>query len=965
MTKTKKVSGKIGREIFMFKKKLLATSIMLALVPGMALAQQQAEEKNAAQQEESSDAMEVIQVSGIRGSLNEALAEKRGSVQIVDAIVAEDIGKFPDNNVVEALQRVTGVQTTGRGAGEVSGISIRGLTDVHTTINGRNIFTGSGRDVSLQDIPASLLSGVTVYKTRSAKQVERGIAGSIDVKTQRPFNFEGEKVVLAARGIYSDQPDEIDPNVSALVSNRWELDSGGEFGALFNVSYAETHYRDDTMTAGAVIPYFTDQPAAGYAPYSRIPNRNAQGQLIWQAGLENGLPTAAGSTLDNNGQPVDYLLGRDAIFGASFSGLRKRPAVTTSLQWRPNETLEITAEGFYTGYRNESQNSLWFTNTFEDGDGAIDAPTTFDGTNVIKEKQAIAAFGFQSGDYTSEKTDSYLYALGAEWLPTDYLTINSEIVYQESDFESDFFAMRFDRTAFPNLTADYNNKDGIPSVVFDNDPNTAVDEADMAAIDNWNAGTIYDNGDGSSGDSISLTFDAEYLVGGSFINKVSFGGRYEQRTAEEFTRTDNANPASLTSLADMMTQLSDAGAEGDGSGLIYYVDDYFDGRANIFDSFITTDGGYLLDNADEIRSVYGIEAREKYKTFNIEEDSYALYSTMNFYLGDSISGEVGLRYVKYEQDMEFSSLVTGTRDQFDRSSATASANKLLPSVSLNWDITEDVVGRVAYTETLRMPNFADLNALQYWEDPNTDGKLYGDGTGGNPDLQPTESKNYDLSLEWYFADSSSLYGAYFEREIDGLVVPGRKTIVREGEDGVTRPYVLSAPVNASEGELSGFEVGLVYFPESLPEMLDGFGVQASYTNLDSSQNTPDFDEEGNISVYNETSMTGVSDESYSIVGIYEREAFDVRLSYLWRSAFYTGNEAASFAGPLQFWSRPEQSLDFQFSYNVNEDLVVTFDATNLLDDVYQNYYGEGNENLFNFGNGVYSRTFALGVRYSF
>ena len=134
--------------------------------------------------------MEAIQVSGIRGSLNKALDEKRASL-IVDAIVAEDIGKFL---IITWLKHysVTGVQTTGRGAGS-GAVSIRGQTDVNTTINGRAIFTGAGRDVSLQDIPASLLSGVTVYKTRSADQIERGIAGAIDIKTHRPFNFEGEK----------------------------------------------------------------------------------------------------------------------------------------------------------------------------------------------------------------------------------------------------------------------------------------------------------------------------------------------------------------------------------------------------------------------------------------------------------------------------------------------------------------------------------------------------------------------------------------------------------------------------------------------------------------------------------------------------------------------------------------------------------------------------------------------------
>jgi iron complex outermembrane receptor protein len=315
--------------------------------------------------------------------------------------------------------------------------------------------------------------------------------------------------------------------------------------------------------------------------------------------------------------------------------------------------------------------------------------------------------------------------------------------------------------------------------------------------------------------------------------------------------------------------------------------------------------------------------------------------------------------------MQFTAETGTNTNVFDSSSANADVSKVLPSLMLNWNITDELVGRVAYTETLRMPNFADLNALQYWTDPLTEGAIYGEGTGGNPELKPTESKNYDISLEWYFADSSSIYGAYFKREIEGLVVPGRKTVTREGNDGVTRPYVLSAPVNASNGELSGFEFGAVYFPDNVPDILQGIGVQASLTLLDSSQDTPDFDEEGNLSGYIDSKMAGVSDESYSIVGIYERDSFDMRLSYVWRSEFYTGNEAAIFANPLQFWSRPEQSLDFQFSYDVTDDFVVTFDATNILDDVYQSYYGEGNDNLFNFSNGIYSRTFAIGARYTF
>lgn len=275
----------------MYSKTALSSAILAAMLAQSVSAQETTEEP----------LLEEIVVTGIRSSLNKALDIKRDSTQIVDSIVAEDIGKFPDNNVVEALQRVTGVQTTGRGAGEISTVSIRGLTDVHTTVNGRDVFTGAGRAVALQDIPASLLSGVTVYKTRSAEQVERGIAGSIDIQTHRPFDFDGQKVVLAGRAIYSDQPDTVDPNISALFSNHWYLDNGSEFGALINVSYAETNYRDDTMTAGAVFPFFTENPHYQYSPYERIPNTHSDGSPIWQAGLEQGIPYAAGSTLNVGG----------------------------------------------------------------------------------------------------------------------------------------------------------------------------------------------------------------------------------------------------------------------------------------------------------------------------------------------------------------------------------------------------------------------------------------------------------------------------------------------------------------------------------------------------------------------------------------------------------------------------------------------------------------------------------------
>src|SRR5690606_436870 len=286
---------------------------LLALTASTGFAQTEPAASAAAPEDDSVVQLDTFVVTGFRGSLSAALDLKRASVQIVDSIVAEDIGKFPDNNVVESMQRMTGIQVTNRGAGEIGIVAIRGLSDINTTLNGQNMFVSSGQAMALQDIPATLLARVDVYKTRSADLIENGIAGSVDVRTHRPFDFDGHRVALSARGTYQEQRDKIGPNLSALFSNRWKT-SNGDFGALLNISYAETPYRDQTVSAGAQVPFVTGAGAGAggvtWVPWERIfPTRDGVVENpIWQAGLENGLPSTPGSTLKINGVDVPYVL---------------------------------------------------------------------------------------------------------------------------------------------------------------------------------------------------------------------------------------------------------------------------------------------------------------------------------------------------------------------------------------------------------------------------------------------------------------------------------------------------------------------------------------------------------------------------------------------------------------------------------------------------------------------------------
>lgn len=889
--------------------------------------------------------LDKVEVRGLRASLMSAQAIKQGSMQIVDAIVAEDIGKFPDNNLVEAMQRVTGVQTTNRGSGEVSAVSIRGLDDVTTTINGRNIFTASGRSVALQDVPASLLSSVEIYKTRSASHIETGIAGALDIKTHRPFDFDGRQIVVAARGIRQEQSDKTDPNISALFSNVWNVGEG-RFGALANLSYAETNYRDQSVTAGAMVPFFTDEAPDGFVPYQRIPT-SINGQEVWQPGLEAGLPFVAGSTVPVNGQQYEYLLSRDAIFASDFTGKRERPAANISLQWAPNDSSEYTFEAFYNGYRNESFNSLLFS--FVDwwgnlGDNPAQNIALYPGTNIVKSRSGVGApYNFTSGDLTTGKTDSMLYALGGKWEVGENLKLKSELTWQESEFESDFFAMRADRVTH-EVWVDFNRGGGIPAFGFVDNPATpGVDESNAADPAQWTLAQLYDNANYSKGDAATFTFDGEYAADWGFVNKLAFGVRYDDRSASEGQRV--GNDQGCNRAVQDCSFASQEGLQSINSG-------FFDGRANVPTSWVVPDGYYIRQNADYYRALFGRPTSDQLvmtENFNVSEANTALYLQADFATdvgSGTFDGQVGLRYVDVETDMTFG-----------EGNASASASKLLPSVMLRYSFTPELMLRAAYGETLRRPAFNQLNPnIIYVEDVTNIG--YGTATGGNPNLQPVESKNYDLSLEWYFSPGNAIYGTLFRRDIEGMVSDFRRRVTFEDYD-----YILTQPDNASNGKLEGFEVGAVYFPDDLPGWLDGLGVQASFTRLTSSQDIPVTNSTGDVVGTDTTPMFGVSDSSYSVVLAYERAKLGARLSYVWRDDFLHHYEAALFANPLGVYNKPEASMDFQLSYDATDALSLTFDATNLTNELTQSYYEY--PTTHNFGTSLFSRTFAVGLRYRF
>jgi TonB-dependent receptor len=954
--------------------RISSASAVAALSISVSAVAQQAPAPDAPKSEE----VETVVVTGIRESLRKGLENKKESVQVIESIVAEDIGKLPDNNVVEALQRVTGVQVTNRDGGEADGITIRGLPDITTTWNGRNVFTASGRALALQDIPANLVGRIDVFKTRAAEQLETGLAGQIDVRTRRPFDLPGFELSVNARAIQQEQRDTIDPNVSVLVANSWDVGSG-RFGALFNVSYAKTRYRTQNVTSGALVPFSTaDAAPLGYGnvaddcdgdppgerntppdnpnwtPLERIFNTDCRGNLLddpppllWQAGLDRGLPQEPGSTLTIAGNQVPYLLARDALIASDFQGDRERPAASLALQFSPNDTSEYTFEAFYQGYREEMFNNLHFT--FADWWGTLGADpgstiTLFPDTNIIKTRVVGAPFGFNSGDSTDQKTDTYVYALNGKWEIGDNLKLVADLAFQDSEFNTNFIAMRTTRVP-AQLTLDFNHNDGIPSWHFN-------DDAELLDPALWTAAELYQNKGRNKGDATTFQLDGDYSFGDSAMFKhLKFGVRYDDRGASN----ENPRPLAPDFLGGPLSALPEA--------FQYINHGFMDGNADMPTSWMVANGNYIHDHRDELRAIYGQPAGDPtlIKSFDVTEKSMAAYVQADANFGEKFHVQAGLRFVKVDTDMSFTDLTT---NQF--STDSTSVDDVLPSITLRYDITDDVRARFNYGETLRRPDFTQLSPNFALTDDLTN-VGYGTGTGGNPGLEAAKSKNYDLTLEWYFAQDSAIYGTVFRREIEGLVVPLTRRITIPGTGLSVDDFVVTQPVNASDGVLKGFELGFQYFPD-LPGALNGLGLLGSYTKLDSSQNIPQTDEAGNIVGEETTDFFAVSDSSYNASLAYDHAGFGARLSYVWREKFLNNNEARIFANPIGIWRRPESSLDLQLNYDFNENFAVSFDAVNLTDELSQSYYhfaDAGDPLHTNFGNVLIGRQFALGVRWRF
>lgn len=841
---------------------------------------------------------DTIVVSGLRASLESAQSTKQRSDKIVDSIVAEDIGKLPDVAVSDTAARIPGIQVERRG-GEASRVLVRGLDRFNytTTYNGREIFTAETRSVALQDFPAGGISAIDVFKTSSADLVEPGIAGLINVRSRRPFDFEDSEIAGSVWGVYPDKSRDLEPNGQLLLSDRWNV-GDGEIGALINFSYTRMHYRDSVRRHGFFI--------AGLAG-SRSPD--------WPE--------------------IQYAEAE-----------RWRPSINGALQWRPNPDVELYVEGLWQGYRERATDRMWaqplwggasYSNlVVENGQiisGTVTNPTACCGGNHT--------WGFQGA--TKRDTNTYQFAVGGRW-DAGPLRITADIARTDSTFD-----LRTESVDYEINTKNY-SVDWFTGRPGGSGPTFQVRGIDPTNPAIYNYRGFYEDYLTAKGDDWQARLDFQYEPTGiDFLPSLHWGARFVNRDASAqagdfyWNLRDRGIPISALPLNYI---LQPRGFRGDNNAPfpVSWFGPTFDSvQSNLTDlrQFnITRTGAGSLDGP----------AVDPGRTFNINEKTYAGYAQANysFNAGDvTIDGELGLRVVRTETE------TNGTLFSVTGPTAISFKNAYtdwLPSANMRVQLTPEVQARLAYTQTRTRPNFTQLNpALRLSPAaPCAPGQTncIRTGSGGNPFLAPLDSDNFDASLEYYFSRTGFASVGIFRRDMKGFIA-NRAFEFPEPDPETGRTLVISGPVNTRDARIKGVEAQVSGFFDFLPGWLSGFGAQANVTYIDAkaefgffcpaTANAPCVAGPGAPNAATlRTRIPDVSRWTYNLVGMYERDGLTLRLAYNHRSSFPEADRAERDGFfTLQGRGNPVSRLDWSSSYAVTDNVTVFFDWTNILNDPFK------------------------------
>lgn len=843
-------------------------------------------------------------VVSYRASLNKALDVKRAEIGQVDVIVAEDIGKFPDLNLAESLQRIPGVAIT-RDAGEGRNISVRGLGPQFTRIriNGLEaLATGGGTDSSgganrgrgfdFNVFASDLFNSITVRKTSTADVDEGSLGATVDLRTARPFDYDGFTAVGSAQASYGDLSGDFNPRTAALISNTW---GDGRFGALLSVAQSE---RDLIEEGHSTVRWSTSTANGNFNANS--PFADARGASVFHPrlpryGVVEHHQERLGATLALQWQVSDATLLNFDMLHAKFDATR-------------GENF-LQGQSFSRAGNGKPQTSV--------REGQIDSNGNlvyglFDGVDLRAESrydELVTRFNQFNLELSHEFTDN----------------LRLDVMYGESD-------SRFRNPIQTTITLDRANSNGYSWDYRGNDRLPIIDYGfDVTDPANWGWLNTAPNSQGSeirlrpqtadnaySTGRVDLTWDANYTW--SFKGGVSWKD-YDFITTERRRTSETAVPAlpAGTSLGGLtrLIGFADLGVSGNtpSSWLIPDVNAF----ANLFDIYCNC-GTFAL-STDPARGNNG----------SVTEETLGGYLQADFnteLLGRNFSGGFGVRHVRTDQNSVGIGLVAGVPTNI---SVDRSYSDTLPSLNLNWELSEDVLLRFGAAKVMSRPGLGSLS-------PGVNITVSGSArgiSGQNPLLEPFRATTYDLGVEWYFAEESLLSLALFYKDIDSFVQTTRQTgtfdqnpfgipeSLRPANTSPQDSWEFTFPVNTPGGPLKGYEISFQKPFSFLPGALANTGIQLNHTHVES---TIDYVTATGALAAREN-LTGLSENAYNATLYYEDERFGARVSVSNRDDYLTtvpGRDGNNVEG-----TKGSTSVDASASFQLNDKVEFTLEGLNL------------------------------------
>src|SRR5882757_6431833 len=898
--------------------------------------------------------LQEVVVTGIRASLERAMDIKRDADVVVDSISAEDIGKFPDANVAESLQRITGVSIDRNQVGEGQTVTIRGFGPAFNTVlvDGRQLPTQTGhRSFQFDTLPADLINGADVYKTSAASQDDGGIGGLMNLHTPRPLDLKHFTAIASVKGEKDDlSGSHVEPQGFLLLSDTF---ADGTFGALGSLSLQERSAPTNQAFTGNWV---TVDPSTGGFPL---------------------LPGHPGGFMP---QQIDAMT-LDAFY--------RRIGGHGVLQWRPNDQLLMTLDGMYDKYEIHSESSEigWYFSPDTVASG------TFDKNGVLTD---FTTNGQLHTDYirehqnTSLLSPSLLKQVGynVKWNSSD----NQFVAALDLDVAKNTVAggtepRYFTVAGFPtSATYTGNGGVGIPSLVSLGIPRQGIPGETYTDPNLLNTHFIQQHAQDNSDQINEGHLDLQWNVHTSVLQDLRSGVYFQNRIVKADSVTTNGNaqcaycgyntpaPANLFSTFNGPGALGGYASGLPGQWLTYDPGTYM--------NYLLTPAATAAEDAAKglapgttanNLSPSGFSPADSSSSYAISEKVEAFY--LQFDLSGTLAGlpwsaNIGGRYVHTKETSHgFTRVLTdllpiqgdpseynpvyADNGQLLYASASHSYNNFLPSLNFKLNLTDQIIARAAVSRSLTRPDMFDLRPVI-----NYDVLRPGENqaSGGNPDLKPYLSDNYDLSLEWYFAQASYASIGGFRKNIKDFVSSAYYTLPQHiansqnlaAYQGGVVDFLFHAPSNGQSAYAEGLELALQHTLTWLPSPFDGFGFNANATFMHSN---------AVANVANTTTnfaLTGLGNSQNFIV-FYEKGPVGVRVAYNYRDTFLSGT------APVEY-TKGYGELDAQASYKITDNVLVTLAAANLTNAAQQKYDRYINEfdSLTEFG-----RRYSAGVRVSF